>query len=89
MEDNKKDEGCCGELTYFLDHPQIKRHESFGNGKSPMIKREDGSKSPRGLWDNIRAKQESGDKMRKPGAEGAPTAEALKKSQPKPKKDKK
>ena len=22
-------------LTYFLDHPQIKRSESFGNGNSP------------------------------------------------------
>jgi hypothetical protein len=22
-------------LTYFLDHPQIKREESFGNGNSP------------------------------------------------------
>jgi len=24
-----------GELTYFLDHPDIKRHESPGNGSSP------------------------------------------------------
>lgn len=23
------------ELTYFLDHPQIKRHESPGNGNNP------------------------------------------------------
>ena len=22
-------------LTYFLDHPQIKRHESVGNGNTP------------------------------------------------------
>jgi len=40
----------------------------------------------RGLWDNIHAKQErikhgSGEHMRKPGAKGAPTKEALKKSQ--------
>jgi hypothetical protein len=28
----KKDKGC---LTYFLDHPQIKRHESPGNGNVP------------------------------------------------------
>ena len=39
-----------------------------------------------GLWDNIHAKQErikhgSGEHMRKPGAKGAPTKEALKKSQ--------
>jgi len=42
--------------------------------------------STRGLWDNIHAKRErikkgSGEKMRKPGSEGAPTAAALKASQ--------
>ena len=42
--------------------------------------------SKRGLWDNIHAKQEriksgSGEKMRKPGSEGAPTDAALKASQ--------
>ena len=42
--------------------------------------------SKRGLWDNIHAKQErikagSGEKMRKPGSKGAPTAAALKASQ--------
>jgi hypothetical protein len=40
----------------------------------------------RGLWDNIHAKRKriargSGERMRKPGSEGAPTAEALKRSQ--------
>lgn len=40
----------------------------------------------RGLWDNIHAKQKriangSGEHMRKPGSKGAPTADALKKSQ--------
>lgn len=40
----------------------------------------------RGLWDNIHAKRErikrgSGEKMRKPGSEGAPTEKALKQSQ--------
>ena len=39
----------------------------------------------RGLWDNIHAKQErikngSGEKMRKPGSKGAPTAQAFKDS---------
>lgn len=39
----------------------------------------------RGLWANIHAKRKrikegSGEKMRKPGSKGAPTAEALKKS---------
>jgi len=38
-----------------------------------------------GLWANIHAKRErikagSGEKMRKPGGEGAPTAKAFKKS---------
>lgn len=38
-----------------------------------------------GLWANIHAKRErirkgSGEKMRKPGSKGAPTAEALRKS---------
>ena len=28
----KKAKGC---LTYFLDHPDIKRHESPGNGNAP------------------------------------------------------
>jgi hypothetical protein len=42
--------------------------------------------STRGLWDNIHAKQKrikagSGEKMRKPGSKGAPTAAALKASQ--------
>ena len=40
----------------------------------------------RGLWDNIHAKRRrikagSGEKMRKPGSDGAPTEEALKQSQ--------
>jgi hypothetical protein len=44
-----------------------------------------------GLWDNSRAKREriekgSDEKMRKPGAKGAPTAKALKDSQLKKKK---
>jgi hypothetical protein len=41
--------------------------------------------SPKGLWANIHAKRKriaagSGEKMRPPGAEGAPTAKALRKS---------
>ena len=46
-----------------------------------LIKRKDGSKSPRGLWDNIRAKKSRGANMRKKGEKGAPTEEAIKKSQ--------
>jgi len=41
-----------------------------------------------GLWDNIHAKRErikagSGEKMRKPGSKGAPTAKALRDSRSK------
>lgn len=46
-----------------------------------LIKRKDGTKSPRGLWDNIRAKRARGGTMRKPGSPGAPTAKAIKDSQ--------
>tara|TARA_R100000951_G_scaffold29053_4_gene24911 strand:- start:880 stop:1029 length:150 start_codon:yes stop_codon:yes gene_type:complete len=47
----------------------------------------------RGLWDNIHAKRKrikagSGEKMRKPGTKGAPTAKALKRSKSKKKKKK-
>jgi hypothetical protein len=46
-----------------------------------------------GLWANIHAKRErikkgSGEKMRKPGSKGAPTAEAFRKSKSKAKKKK-
>jgi hypothetical protein len=42
----------------------------------------------KGLWDNIHAKRErikegSGEKMRKPGAKGAPSAKALRESKKK------
>ena len=47
----------------------------------PEIDRKDCSKSPRGLWDNIRSKQERGGKMRKPGSKGAPTYKAIRDSQ--------
>ncbi len=45
----------------------------------------------RGLWDNIHAKRKrikagSGEKMRKAGSKGAPTAKALKRSKPKKRK---
>lgn len=44
--------------------------------------------SKRGLWDNINAKKKriaagSGEKMRKPGADGAPTDKALRDSKTK------
>ena len=48
-------------------------------------KNEEAVQEKRGLWDNIHAKRKrikagSGERMRKPGSEGAPTADALRKS---------
>jgi hypothetical protein len=50
------------------------------------MKEETVTEGERGLWDNIHAKQKrikagSGERMRKPGSKGAPTAAALKASQ--------
>ena len=55
----------------------VKKYE--GGGK--LLTRKDGSKSPRGLWDNIRAKRKRGEQMREKGDKGAPTQEAIRKSQ--------
>lgn len=46
-----------------------------------LIKRKNGTESPRGLWDNVRRKEEQGIAPRKPGSKGAPTDEAIKRSQ--------
>ena len=40
-----------------------------------------GSPLNKGLWDNIHAKRERGEKMREPGSKGAPTDKAFKDSQ--------
>ena len=55
--------------------------------KKPItnFREEDVSEESKGLWANIHAKRErikhgSGEKMRKPGSKGAPTADALRKS---------
>jgi hypothetical protein len=49
--------------------------------KKKLLKREDGTYSQRGLWDNIRAKRKRGGRMRRRGEEGAPTDEAIRRSQ--------
>lgn len=41
-----------------------------------LLKREDGSKSQRGLWDNIRAKKERGEKPAQKMSEGRPSPKA-------------
>lgn len=45
------------------------------------MKRADGSSSPRGLWDNIRARDKKGLPNKKPKDKGYPTKDAFKKSQ--------
>ena len=40
-----------------------------------------GKKAKKGLWYNIAMKKKRGEKMRKKGAKGAPTAKAIKRSQ--------
>ena len=52
-----------------------------------------GVKKKKGLWANIHAKRKriaagSGERMRKPGSKGAPTAAALRRSRSKKKKKK-
>ena len=37
MKDNKNYPKMTNELTYFLDHPDIKREECIGNQSSPGI----------------------------------------------------
>ena len=54
--------------------------------KSSGFKMKSPLKGKRGLWDNIHAKRErikagSGEKMRKPGSKGAPSAKDFKDSQ--------
>lgn len=46
-----------------------------------MLIRKDGSKSQRGLWDNIRAKKARGEALAKKGGKDYPEEKALKKAQ--------
>ena len=66
-------------------HP-IKLEPSSGSTHEALVKEGTVSEGERGLWDNIHAKRKrikagSGERMRKPGSKGAPTAAALKASQ--------
>ena len=58
----------------------------YGNKARQKVKSGGRVKAADGLWANIQAKRKriesgSGEKMRKPGSKGAPTAKALKESQ--------
>jgi len=64
------------------------RYNGTENDKDDCVKIKENqsvTEGERGLWDNIHAKRErikagSGERMRKPGSKGAPTAQALKQS---------
>ena len=66
------------------EHLKLKKM-GWGHKKGPF-KMKYSPLSKRGLWDNIHAKRKrikggSGETMRKPGSEGAPSAKDLKDSQ--------
>ena len=71
-----------GKINHAFEYtPNI----SYGKAHGAVV-HEENIVEKRGLWDNIHAKRErikhgSGEHMRKPGSEGAPTAAALKASQ--------
>ena len=50
---------------------------------SKYHKTKSGKMARKGLWYNIHQKRKRGEKMRKPGSKGAPTAKAFKRSQSK------
>ena len=54
---------------------------SKGGSTSKYHTTKEGKKAKKGLWYNIHMKKKRGEKMRAKGAKGAPTAEAIKKSQ--------
>ena len=57
--------------------------ENAKKGGSMYHTTKDGRKARKGLWYNIMMKRKRGEKMRKKGEKGAPTAAAIKKSQSK------
>jgi hypothetical protein len=60
-------------LDYILE-------EVLSKNKKTHVTKE-GKVAKKGLWYNIHKKKKAGKKMREPGAKGAPTAAALKRSQ--------
>ena len=59
---------------------KIRERRNFRKGGDTHVTKE-GKTAKKGLWYNIHQKRKRGEKMRKKGAKGAPTAEAIKKSQ--------
>ena len=59
----------------YVDRAEAKK------GGSMYHKTKSGKMARKGLWYNIMMKKKRGEKMRKKGEKGAPTAKAIKKSQ--------
>jgi len=61
--------------------PKKKKMKTGGQVKKDTHVTKEGKTAKKGLWYNIHQKRKRGGKMRKPGAKGAPTAAAIKRSQ--------
>ena len=61
-------------------HSPILR-QGYKKGGSVYHTTKEGKKARKGLWYNIHQKRKRGEKMRKKGAKGAPTAKAFRRSQ--------
>ena len=61
--------------------PKKKKMRTGGQVKKDTHVTKEGKTAKKGLWYNIHQKRKRGGKMRKPGAKGAPTAAAIKRSQ--------
>ncbi|MEK9696165.1 MAG: hypothetical protein VW270_10385 [Candidatus Poseidoniales archaeon] len=63
------------EKSMYKDKPDWGTPESTAKAKKKVPGQNEG------LWDNIRAKRARGERMRKPGEKGAPTADQIKRAQ--------
>ena len=71
-----------------MDNSPMKKYKSDAQRKAIYASKAESAMKKRGLWDNIHAKRKrikagSGEKMRKKGDKGAPSAKDLKESQTK------
>ena len=61
--------------------PKKKKMKAGGSATKGTHVTKEGKTAKKGLWYNIHQKRKRGGKMRKPGAKGAPTAAAIRRSQ--------
>ena len=89
MKRNPKAEYNASQHKPYKDLPEDEKEKDRVHVRAISSTKNEGfnpvTEGERGLWDNIHAKRKrikagSGERMRKPGSEGAPTAKALKQS---------